>query len=145
MYFDFKNLSGVFLHSLEILFEIKYIIKRIFTAIYNRDTKAYKGLIFMFLIWLKLNIRLRKKSMPMILSRACLICVLKQYKSDDSADWAKASASIKNLLCYNKESGRTRKQRRFFMNNNSLAHTNWKCKYYMVFAPKHRKQIIIGR
>jgi putative transposase len=29
--------------------------------------------------------------------------------------------------------------------NNSLAHTTWNCKYYIVFAPKYRRQIINGK
>jgi putative transposase len=29
--------------------------------------------------------------------------------------------------------------------NNSLAHTTWKCKYHIVFAPKYRRQIIYGQ
>ena len=31
------------------------------------------------------------------------------------------------------------------MDNNSLAHTKWKCKYHLVFAPKYRRQIIYGK
>ncbi len=31
------------------------------------------------------------------------------------------------------------------MDNNSLAHTQWNCKYHIVFAPKFRRQIIYGR
>ena len=31
------------------------------------------------------------------------------------------------------------------MDNNSLAHTKWECKYYLVFAPKYRRQIIYGK
>jgi putative transposase len=31
------------------------------------------------------------------------------------------------------------------MNNQSLAHTTWNCKYHIVFAPKYRRQIIYGR
>ena len=27
----------------------------------------------------------------------------------------------------------------------SLAHTNWECKYHIVFAPKYRRQIIYGK
>ncbi|SHH65360.1 putative transposase [Virgibacillus chiguensis] len=27
---------------------------------------------------------------------------------------------------------------------NSLAHTQWRCKYHLVFAPKYRRQIIYG-
>lgn len=27
----------------------------------------------------------------------------------------------------------------------SLAHTKWKCKYHVVFAPKYRRQIIYGK
>ena len=29
--------------------------------------------------------------------------------------------------------------------NDSLAHTSWNCKYYIVFAPKYRLQIIYGK
>ena len=31
------------------------------------------------------------------------------------------------------------------MDNNSLAHTKWECKYHIVFAPKFRRQVIYGR
>lgn len=31
------------------------------------------------------------------------------------------------------------------MNNNSLAHSKWNCKYHIVFAPKHRRQVIYGK
>ena len=31
------------------------------------------------------------------------------------------------------------------MNNNSLAHTKWNCKYHIVFAPKYRIQVIYGQ
>ena len=31
------------------------------------------------------------------------------------------------------------------MNNSSLAHTKWECKYHVVFAPKYRRQIIYGK
>ena len=31
------------------------------------------------------------------------------------------------------------------MDNNSLSHTKWNCKYHIVFAPKYRRQIIYGR
>ena len=31
------------------------------------------------------------------------------------------------------------------MDDNSLAHTQWNCKYHIVFAPKFRRQIIYGR
>ena len=31
------------------------------------------------------------------------------------------------------------------MDDNSLAHTQWNCKYHNVFAPKFRRQIIYGR
>jgi putative transposase len=30
------------------------------------------------------------------------------------------------------------------MDNNSLAHSKWNCKYHIVFAPKYRRQIIYG-
>lgn len=31
------------------------------------------------------------------------------------------------------------------MDNNSLAHTKWNCKYHIVFAPKYRRQVIYGK
>ncbi len=31
------------------------------------------------------------------------------------------------------------------MDNASLSHTFWNCKYHVVFAPKYRRQIIYGR
>jgi putative transposase len=31
------------------------------------------------------------------------------------------------------------------MDNNSLSHTKWICKYHIVFAPKYRRQIIYGK
>lgn len=31
------------------------------------------------------------------------------------------------------------------MDNSSLAHTRWKCKYHIVFAPKYRRQVIYGK
>ncbi|WP_297426093.1 IS200/IS605 family transposase [Clostridium sp.] len=31
------------------------------------------------------------------------------------------------------------------MDNSSLAHTKWSCKYHIVFAPKYRRQIIYGK
>lgn len=31
------------------------------------------------------------------------------------------------------------------MDNNSLSHTKWDCKYHIVFAPKYRRQIIYGQ
>ena len=30
------------------------------------------------------------------------------------------------------------------MDNNSLSHTKWECKYHIVFAPKFRRQVIYG-
>ena len=30
------------------------------------------------------------------------------------------------------------------MDNNSLAHTKWRCKYHVVFAPKYRRKEIYG-
>ena len=29
-----------------------------------------------------------------------------------------------------------------YMDENSLAHTKWNCKYHVVFAPKYRRQVI---
>jgi len=31
------------------------------------------------------------------------------------------------------------------IDNNTLAHTKWNCKYHIVFAPKYRRQIIYGK
>ena len=31
------------------------------------------------------------------------------------------------------------------MNNDSLSHTKWRCKYHIVFAPKYRRQVIYGK
>lgn len=31
------------------------------------------------------------------------------------------------------------------MDNKSLAHTKWNCKYHIVFAPKYRRQVIYGQ
>jgi len=31
------------------------------------------------------------------------------------------------------------------MDNQSLAHSKWNCKYHIVFAPKYRRQIIYGK
>ena len=30
------------------------------------------------------------------------------------------------------------------MDNNSLAHTSWECKYHIVFAPKYRRKVFYG-
>ena len=31
------------------------------------------------------------------------------------------------------------------MDEQSLAHTRWECKYHVVFAPKYRRQVIYGK
>lgn len=31
------------------------------------------------------------------------------------------------------------------MDNNSLSHTKWNCKYHIVFAPKYRRKIVYGK
>ena len=31
------------------------------------------------------------------------------------------------------------------MDDNSLTHTRWDCKYHIVFAPKYRRQVIYGQ
>ena len=31
------------------------------------------------------------------------------------------------------------------MDNNSLAHTKWECKYHLVFAPNFRRKMIYGK
>ena len=31
------------------------------------------------------------------------------------------------------------------MDNNSLSHTKWNCKYHIVFAPKYRRKVAYGK
>lgn len=31
------------------------------------------------------------------------------------------------------------------MDNSSLAHTKWNCKYHVIFAPKYRRQVVYGK
>jgi putative transposase len=31
------------------------------------------------------------------------------------------------------------------MDNSSLSHTKWNCKYHIIFAPKYRRQVIYGK
>lgn len=31
------------------------------------------------------------------------------------------------------------------MDNNSLSHTKWTCKYHIVFAPKYRRMVAYGK
>ena len=31
------------------------------------------------------------------------------------------------------------------MDNNTLSHTTWNCKYHIVFAPKYRRKVIYGK
>jgi len=31
------------------------------------------------------------------------------------------------------------------LDENSLAHTKWNCKYHIVFAPKYRRKVIYGK
>ena len=31
------------------------------------------------------------------------------------------------------------------MDNNSLSHTKWTCKYHIIFCPKYRRQVIYGK
>ena len=42
-------------------------------------------------------------------------------------------------------SSQTNTQEVSSMDNNTLAHTTWECKYHLVFAPKYRRQVIYGR
>lgn len=52
----------------------------------------------------------------------------------------------KKLQSYNRVgSGQpTMYERSIQMDNKSLAHTTWNCKYHIVFAPKYRRQVIYG-
>ena len=58
-----------------------------------------------------------------------------------------ALASRKKLLCYNKcrFANRTKSKGGIQMDKNSLAHTQWECKYHIVFAPKFRRKVIYGK
>ena len=42
-------------------------------------------------------------------------------------------------------SSQTNTQEVSAMDNNTLAHTTWECKYHLVFAPKYRRQVIYGQ
>jgi REP element-mobilizing transposase RayT len=42
-------------------------------------------------------------------------------------------------------SSQTNTQEVSTMDNNTLAHTTWECKYHLVFAPKYRRQVIYGQ
>ena len=57
----------------------------------------------------------------------------------------KALASRKKPPCYNEFKVRqpnSIQQGGIRMDNNSLSHTKWTCKYYIVFAPKFRRKVI---
>ena len=58
-----------------------------------------------------------------------------------------ALASRKKLLCYNKcrFANRTKSKGGIQMDKNSLAHTQWECKYHIVFAPKFRRRVVYGK
>lgn len=49
------------------------------------------------------------------------------------------------LLCYKKDVLTFSEQRRATMDDQSLEHTRWNCKYHIVFAPKFRRKIIYGK
>ena len=52
----------------------------------------------------------------------------------------------KNLLIFRMRLPRSITNiRRFKIDEQSLAHTKWNCKYHIVFAPKYRRQIIYGK
>ena len=42
-------------------------------------------------------------------------------------------------------SSQTNTQEVSAMDNNTLSHTRWECKYHLVFAPKYRRQVIYGQ
>ena len=51
----------------------------------------------------------------------------------------------KNLLIFRMRLPRSiTKIRRFKMDEQSLAHTKWNCKYHIVFAPKYRRKVFYG-
>ena len=58
-----------------------------------------------------------------------------------------ALAYSKNLPCYIycRFANRSKSQEVSKMDNNSLSHTKWNCKYHIVFAAKFRRKIIYGK
>ena len=50
-------------------------------------------------------------------------------------------------ICYNILGLPTKKRNKegIQMDNNTLAHTKWNCKYHIVFAPKYRRRVIYGK
>ena len=57
-----------------------------------------------------------------------------------------ALAYRKNLLCLScRFANRISSRGGIHMDVNSLAHTEWNCKYHIVFAPKYRRKIIYGQ
>ena len=53
----------------------------------------------------------------------------------------------KNLQCYNECGSDTAlhcKTKEVSMDNSTLAHTTWNCKYHIVFAPKFRRKVAYG-
>ena len=73
-------------------------------------------------------------------------CALKQDKTTGYAGGVKKlQLQEKSSFVIIKSPARHENKGGFFMNNSSLAHTKWECKYHVVFAPKYRRQIIYGK
>ena len=79
-------------------------------------------------------------------SNPALFCALKQDKTTGYAGGVKKlQLQEKSSFVIIKSPARHENKGGFFMNNSSLAHTKWECKYHVVFAPKYRRQIIYGK
>ena len=63
-------------------------------------------------------------------------------KKADADDEKKPPIDIINEIRQNRIKNQRRNPK---MDNNSLTHTKWKCKYHIVFSPKYRRQAIYGK
>jgi len=55
----------------------------------------------------------------------------------------KKQSLLARMRCYHAHS--RSKEGLIQMDEQSLAHTRWECKYHVVFAPKYRRQVIYGK
>lgn len=77
--------------------------------------------------------------------RDCDAFLLCHSKNKPPALQVEGISSDKSNSCAKLDVGlqtTNKKHRRSKMDNNSLAHTKWDCKYHLVFAPKYRRQVI---
>lgn len=67
-------------------------------------------------------------------------CYARGSKELLAMDRKNASRTIKSVLA-----NRLRTKGAPKLDNKSLVHTTWNCKYHIVFAPKYRRQITYGQ